>query len=408
MVIQAGQSGRGKSFSARWGEVVFVSTHTSMEHGRQLYREMKEDVASQGRDPDKFFITPSAYVVCAETKAEAEDKMALIETLATDEDALSLLSEAMNFDFASKGIDEPFTDEELANISGTQSMRDRVLRASGIANPTPRDFIRFSHRARPNKPFVGGPKEVADGLEQWFTEPVADGFVLAATHVPGTYMDFVKYVVPELQRRGLYHKDYAGSDTAREPRHPGSACDMEERTMKLGLSIGYSRAHLEIPVQLVQRAEELGYDSVWTAEAYGTDAVTPLAYLAALTKRIKLGTGIMQLAARTPANAAMCAATVDAMAGGGRFIAGLGVSGPQIVEGWYGQPWGRPYYRYKDYVAIMRKIFRREEPVTHEGREISLALYRRRRGRRRQAAEIDPAHEPRHPDLSRHRATNRP
>ena len=97
--------------------------------------------------------------------------------------------------------------------------------------------------------------------------------------------------------------------------------------MKLGLSIGYSRAHLEIPVKLVQRAEELGYDSVWTAEAYGTDAVTPLAYLAALTKRIKLGTGIMQLAARTPANAAMCAATVDAMAGGGRFIAGLGVSG---------------------------------------------------------------------------------
>ena len=384
VVIQAGQSGRGKQFSARWGELVFVSTHTSMEHGRQLYRELKDDVARQGRDPDQFYITPSAYVVCAETKAEAEDKMALIETLATDEDALSLLSEAMNFDFASKGLDEPFTDEELANISGTQSMRDRVLRASGITNPTPRDFIKFSHRARPNKPFVGGPKEVADGLEEWFTEPVADGFVLAATHVPGTYMDFVKHVVPELQRRGLYHKDYAGA-TLRE--NLGACQDRrwfaqhaisgwQDRpcgcSMKLGLSIGYSRAHLDIPVKLVQRAEELGYDSVWTAEAYGTDAVTPLAYLAALTKRIKLGTGIMQLAARTPANAAMCAATVDALAGGGRFIAGLGVSGPQIVEGWYGEPWGRPYYRYKDYVAIMRKIFRREEPVTHEGREISL------------------------------------
>jgi F420-dependent oxidoreductase-like protein len=142
--------------------------------------------------------------------------------------------------------------------------------------------------------------------------------------------------------------------------------------MKLGLSIGYSRAQLEVPVKLVQRAEELGYDSVWTAEAYGSDAVTPLAYLAALTKRIKLGTGIMQLAARTPANAAMSAATVDAMAGGGRFIAGIGVSGPQIVEGWYGEPWGRPYYRMKDYVAIMRKIFARETPVTHEGKEISL------------------------------------
>ncbi len=142
--------------------------------------------------------------------------------------------------------------------------------------------------------------------------------------------------------------------------------------MKLGLSIGYSRAHLDIPVKLVQRAEELGYDSVWTAEAYGSDAVTPLAFLAAHTKRIKLGTGIMQLAARTPANAAMSAATVDAMAGGGRFIAGLGVSGPQIVEGWYGQPWGKPYWRMKDYVAIMRKIFQREAPVTHDGKEYAL------------------------------------
>ena len=84
---------------------------------------------------------------------------------------------------------------------------------------------------------------------------------------------------------------------------------------------------------------------MWTAEAYGSDAVTPLAYIAAQTERIRLGTGIMQLAARTPANAAMPAATVDALAGGGRMIAGLGVSGPQIVEGWYGQPWGRPYWR---------------------------------------------------------------
>ena len=142
--------------------------------------------------------------------------------------------------------------------------------------------------------------------------------------------------------------------------------------MKLGLSIGYSKAQLDIPVQLVQRAEELGYDSVWTAEAYGSDAVTPLAYLAAKTGRIKLGTGIMQLAARTPASAAMSAATVDALAGGGRFIAGIGVSGPQIVEGWYGQPWAKPYWRMRDYVSIMRKIFAREAPVAHEGREISL------------------------------------
>jgi F420-dependent oxidoreductase-like protein len=131
--------------------------------------------------------------------------------------------------------------------------------------------------------------------------------------------------------------------------------------VKLGLTIGYSGANLRLPVERIIRAEKLGYDSIWTAESYGSDAVSPLAYIAAITKHIRLGTGIMQLAARTPANAAMCAATVDALAGGNRFI-----------EGWYGQPWGRPYYRLRDYVAIMRKIFLREEPVTHGGKEISL------------------------------------
>ncbi len=142
--------------------------------------------------------------------------------------------------------------------------------------------------------------------------------------------------------------------------------------MKLGLAIGYSGAQMRLPVERVQLAERLGFDSVWTAEAYGSDAVTPLAYLAAVTSRIRLGTGIIQLAARTPANAAMSFATVDAMAGGDRVICGIGVSGPQIVEGWYGQPWGKPYWRLRDYIMIMRKIFARQGPVTHEGREISL------------------------------------
>jgi len=142
--------------------------------------------------------------------------------------------------------------------------------------------------------------------------------------------------------------------------------------MKLGLNLGYSGATMALPVEKVQLAERLGYDSVWTAEAYGSDAVTPLAYLAAVTRRIRLGTGIMQLAARTPAAAAMAVATLDALAGGDRVVAGIGVSGPQIVEGWYGQPWGRPYWRVRDYVAIMKKVLAREEPVRHDGREISL------------------------------------
>jgi len=142
--------------------------------------------------------------------------------------------------------------------------------------------------------------------------------------------------------------------------------------MKLGLTIGYSGADMRLPMARILRAEALGYDSVWTAESYGSDALTPLAYIAAVTKRIRLGSGVIQLAARSPANAAMSAATIDALAGGNRMIVGLGVSGPQIVEGWYGQPWGKPYYRLRDYVAIMRKIFQREGPVVHVGREISL------------------------------------
>ena len=215
VVIQAGQSGRGKKFAARWGELLFVGSPATLDIGRANYKSMKAAIAAEGRNPDHTIVAPSAYIVCAETKMEAEDKLALTEKLTTDIDALSLLSEAMNFDFASKGYDEPFTDAELDGISGTQSMRDRVRAVSGLQNPTPREFVKFSARARPNKPFVGSAKDVADGLEEWFSTGICDGFVIAATHTPGTYAEFVKYVVPELQRRGLYHKDYRG-ETLRE------------------------------------------------------------------------------------------------------------------------------------------------------------------------------------------------
>jgi F420-dependent oxidoreductase-like protein len=134
----------------------------------------------------------------------------------------------------------------------------------------------------------------------------------------------------------------------------------------------YRAARLEVPLEAVRRAEELGFHSVWTAEAYGSDALSPLAYLAGLTERIKLGTAIAQLAARPPATLAMHAMTIDALAGGGRVIVGLGVSGPQIVEGWYGQPWGRPNQRLRDYLEILRKVLDREGPVAHDGAELSL------------------------------------
>ena len=143
--------------------------------------------------------------------------------------------------------------------------------------------------------------------------------------------------------------------------------------MKLGLMTSFfGDAQLRVPIERIRRAEALGYDSVWTAETYGSDALTPLAFIGAHTRRIRLGTAIAQLAARTPANIAMSAQTIDAMAGEGRMMLGIGVSGPQIVEGWYGQPWGKPNHRLRDYVAIIKKVLRREHPVTHDGSEISL------------------------------------
>ena len=142
--------------------------------------------------------------------------------------------------------------------------------------------------------------------------------------------------------------------------------------MKLALGLDlYRGATMEVPVDQVRLAEDLGYHSVWTAEAYGSDALSPLAYLAALTSRIKLGTGVVQIAARTPAATAMHALTIDALAGGDRVIIGLGVSGPQIVEGWYGQPWGSPNRRLREYVSIMRKVIARE-PLTNDGVEFPL------------------------------------
>ena len=142
--------------------------------------------------------------------------------------------------------------------------------------------------------------------------------------------------------------------------------------MKIGIGIGYSGAKMNVPVAMVQRAEELGFYSVAASETYGSDAITPLAYMGALTKRLKLMTTIAIISARTPANLAMCAQTLDQMAGEGRVVIGLGHSGPQIVEGWYGRPWGKPYYNMKDYVAIMKKIWKREGPVTHDGQAIKL------------------------------------
>lgn len=136
--------------------------------------------------------------------------------------------------------------------------------------------------------------------------------------------------------------------------------------MKLGLIAGYSPATVNIPMNLIKEAESLGFSSVWTAEAWGSDAVTPATWILAQTEKITVGTAIMQMPGRTPAMTAMTAMTLYALSGG-RFILGLGPSGPQVVEGWHGVAYGRPLTRTREYISIIRKILARKEPVTHDG-----------------------------------------
>ncbi len=146
------------------------------------------------------------------------------------------------------------------------------------------------------------------------------------------------------------------------------------RDLKLGVNVGYwAGGPPPGAVDSLLEAERLGFDSVWTAEAYGSDALVPLAWWGASTERIRLGTGIVQISARTPAATAMAAMTLDHLSNG-RLILGLGVSGPQVVEGWYGQSFAKPLARMREYIGILRQIWRREGPVTSDGQHYPLPL----------------------------------
>jgi F420-dependent oxidoreductase-like protein len=146
------------------------------------------------------------------------------------------------------------------------------------------------------------------------------------------------------------------------------------RQLKLGLNMGYwGGGPPPGAADSIKEAERLGFDSVWTAEAYGSDALVPLAWWGSSTERIKLGTAIVQISARTPAATAMAAMTLDHLSGG-RLILGLGVSGPQVVEGWYGQPFSKPLARTREYIGILRAIWARRGPVTNEGPQYPLPI----------------------------------
>ena len=216
VIMQAGQSGRGLAFAGRWGELIFASIK-SVESGRQQYRQLKDAVANAGRNPDQVKLAPAIYAIVGETRAIADEKRALAESLAVPEDSLTLISEVTNFDFSSVPLNQPLSDAEMAKVGIHLGLKGRVVERSGKSNPTPQDFITFSKRGTINESpvFCGTAKDVADQLEDWFTSEVCDGFVLSATHRPGAYEDFGRLVVPELQRRGLFHLDYAGT-TLRE------------------------------------------------------------------------------------------------------------------------------------------------------------------------------------------------
>src|SRR3954449_5113160 len=144
--------------------------------------------------------------------------------------------------------------------------------------------------------------------------------------------------------------------------------------LKLGLNTGYwAGGPPEGVTDTIAEAEKLGFDSIWTAEAYGSDGLTPLAWWGSETQKLKLGTAITQMSARQPAATAMAAMTMDHLSNG-RFVLGLGVSGPQVVEGWYGMPFAKPLARTREYIGILRDIWARKGPVTNDGEHYPLPM----------------------------------
>ena len=187
---------------------VIYPTPEACKAYRDDLRQRAQDV---GRDPDSVRIAPAVYVVVGETEKDAQRKLEQIDNLANQIDSLALLSEVFNYDFSQHQADEPLSDEILASMTGLRGFLDRVIELSGTANPSVNDFIQWSGRGtlRELPLFMGTPAQVADQMESWFQGEACDGFVLAATHMPGAYEDFVNQVVPELQRRGSFRQGYS-------------------------------------------------------------------------------------------------------------------------------------------------------------------------------------------------------
>lgn len=215
VILQAGSSGRGRDFASRWADLIFTGD-PGIEVAKTHYADQKQRIADSGRDPASVRICPMAYAVIGESEAHAKEREAMfLNDLVDPMASLTLLSELMNYDFAQHDLDDPVTDELIASVSGIRGLVQNLRTHIGGDTVTVRDLA--GHRATllQGPRFVGTGTQVADQMEEWFHGGACDGFVLAATHCPGSYEEFVRMVVPELQHRGVFRDRYQGS-TLRE------------------------------------------------------------------------------------------------------------------------------------------------------------------------------------------------
>lgn len=214
LLLQAGSSGRGRDFAARWAELIFTGD-PGVEVARAHYQDQKDKLAEVGRDPASVKMLPMAYTVVGESTAHAQEReQAFLNDFVDPMASLTLLSELMNHDFSGMSLDAPITDELIESVSGIRGLVQNLRKHIG-GDITLADLA--GHRATllQGPRFVGTGDEVADQMEEWFDTEACDGFVIAATHSPGAYEDMVRIVVPHLQRRGLFRERYTGT-TLRE------------------------------------------------------------------------------------------------------------------------------------------------------------------------------------------------
>ncbi|MGO9458288.1 MAG: LLM class flavin-dependent oxidoreductase [Acidimicrobiales bacterium] len=220
VLLQAGSSGRGRDFAARWAELIFTGD-PDIDIARSHYKDQKERMAAGGRDPEAIKMLPMAYTVVGESRAHAEEReQVFLNDLVDPLASLTLLSELMNYDFSTMSLDDEITDELVESVSGIRGLVQN-LRAHIGETVTLADLA--GHRATllQGPRFVGTGTDVADQMEEWVESEACDGFVVAATHTPGAYEDVVRMVVPELQRRGVFRTRYPGRtlrDTLGLPR----------------------------------------------------------------------------------------------------------------------------------------------------------------------------------------------